>query len=271
MFYTKNGVPIDEDKTWDYNKRYELRVATDEDRYKIKPRYTTVNLHFDREPRFYASLGFDGGIWYGNGKWDDADLYWLEMKLEQFLGRQGVGWFPVCGYFIKKYSNVTNIASTNKEYNVTDWPWVLLRLGDLYLLYAEAMNEVNGPNPETMKYLNLIRKKVGIPDVETAWTNFSINPTKFTTKAGLRNIIQSERTAEMIFEGERFWDLRRWKTAPRVLNQNIIGWNVDQSAPENYYKEMQIYKQTFTLKDYFWPIREYDITVNNNLVQNPGW
>jgi SusD family. len=271
LFYTHNGVPIDEDKTWDYGSRLVLRTATSEDRYRIKPGYATVNLHFDREPRFYASLGFDGNIWYGNGKYDDANLYWLEMKSGQFLGKQEDGWHPYCGYFIKKLINVTNTAPERTSYTTTNWPWVLLRLGDLYLLYAEAMNELNGPNPESMRYLDLIRERAGIPDVETAWTNFSNNPNKYQTKAGLREIIQDERTVEMLFEGERFWDLRRWKLAPRVLNQSILGWHTDHSTPEEYYRERAVFQQTFTLKDYFWPIRESDLIRNTNLVQNPGW
>lgn len=271
LFYSENGVPITEDKTWNYNDRFNLRMANSNDRYKIKPGYSTVNLHFNREPRFYGSLGFDGGIWYGNGKYDDANLYWLEMKSGQFLGKQEDGWHPYCGYFVKKYINYTNTATNRTTYTSTDWPWVMLRLGDLYLLYAEALNELNGPNPEALHYLDLIRSKAGIPTVENAWTNFSNNPTKHTTKIGLREIIHTERNIDMLFEGQRFWDLRRWKEAPIVLNQTIKGWDTDQSNAANYYRERSIHKQTFTLKDYFWPIRERDIIINKNLVQNPGW
>ena len=60
LFYTKNGVPITEDKTWNYDDRFELRKATANDKYFIKEGYTTANLNFDREVRYYASLGFDG-------------------------------------------------------------------------------------------------------------------------------------------------------------------------------------------------------------------
>ena len=58
-FYTKNGVPMDEDKNYDYSKRYTTQVATEADKYYIQPGYTTAKLHFDREPRFYATLGFE--------------------------------------------------------------------------------------------------------------------------------------------------------------------------------------------------------------------
>ena len=147
----------------------------------------------------------------------------------------------------------------------------MLRLGDLYLLYAEALNEVNGPSPEVFQYLDLIRAKGGLPGVEESWSNFSRNPSKFTNKEGLREIIRRERSIEMALEGERFWDLRRWKDAPLELNKPITGWDVDQEKAEDYYREKIIFNQTFSLKDYFWPIREQDLIVNKNLVQNPGW
>src|SRR5690606_29804188 len=66
LFYTENGVPIEEDNTWDHANRYELKIAEAKDRNYIKEGYTTAKLNFDREPRFYADLGFDGGRWYGH-------------------------------------------------------------------------------------------------------------------------------------------------------------------------------------------------------------
>lgn len=271
MFYTENGLPINQDITWDYANRLELRTATDEDRYKIKTGYETVGLHFDREPRFYGSLGFDGSIWYGNGKYSGSNLYWLEMKRGQFLGKTREGWHPYGAYFIKKFVNYTNTATSRTVYSTELWPWVMLRLGDLYLLYAEALNELHGPNAESIFYLNEIRDKAGIPDMETAWDNFSTSPGKYNTQVGLREIIQTERKIEMMFEGQRFWDLRRWKTAPLELNSPILGWDIGQELAEQYYREIPLHSQTFTLKDYFWPIRELDLIINENLVQNPGW
>ncbi|HEX5554306.1 MAG TPA: RagB/SusD family nutrient uptake outer membrane protein, partial [Chitinophagaceae bacterium] len=60
LFYTNHGVPITEDKTWDYADRYKLRTATAINKFNIKEGYQTVGLHFNREPRFYADMGFDG-------------------------------------------------------------------------------------------------------------------------------------------------------------------------------------------------------------------
>jgi hypothetical protein len=75
-----------------------------------------------------------------------------------------------------------------------------------------------------------------------------------------------------MFEGHRFWDLRRWKEASRVLNQKIHGWDIDQESPEGYYRPKAVYDQEFVApRDYLWPIRENILEVNTRLVQNPGW
>jgi hypothetical protein len=86
LFYSNHGVPISEDKTWDYENRFALRMAVDADKLYLKNGYTTAYLNFNREPRFYADLGFDGGIWYGQGRYDDKkyqDLFYLEAKYRQ--------------------------------------------------------------------------------------------------------------------------------------------------------------------------------------------
>jgi hypothetical protein len=271
LFYTKNGVPITEDSQWDYTNRFDLKVGSEAEKYYIKQGYTTAQFNFDRESRFYGALGFDGGIWYGNGKYDDNEPYWLESKMGQFLGKQQAGWHSVPGYWAKKLVNYTNAATNSTSYSSTAYPWVMLRLGDLYLLYAEALNELNGPTQEVYDYINKIRARVGLSGVEDSWSNHSINPNKYTTQDGLREIIHTERAIEMMFEGQRFWDLRRWKDAPTELNKSITGWDVDQETNEAYYRQKILFNQGFSLKDYFWPLREGDIVINKNLVQIPGW
>jgi len=271
LFYSKNGVPIDEDTEYRYAERFALRTSTAEDKYRIKEGYTTSRLNFDREPRFYGTLGFDGGIWYGQGRFDDEDPYYLQIKKEQIGGKVQVGWHAVTGYYAKKWINYTNTSVNTGTYTTVNWPWVMLRLGDLYLLYAEALNALNGPNDESIRFLDLIRAKAGLDGVVESWTAHSRNPNKYTTAEGLQEIIRRERGIELALEGERFWDLRRWKAAPEELNQPISGWDVDQVTAEAYYRERVLYNQTFALKDYFWPIRENDLIVNKNLVQNPGW
>lgn len=271
LFYTHHGVPIDQDKTWDYNNRFKLEIAGPEDKYYIKEGQMTAKLNYDRGPRFYADLGFDRGVWYGQGNYDQENPYWLKLRIGEFGGKTQTGWHAVTGYYAKKLINYTNHNSSRSEYESINYPWPLLRLGDLYLLLAEALNELDGPGPEAYKYLDKIRARASLPGVLESWQKYSNEPNKPKTKKGLREIIHRERTIEMAFEGERFWDLRRWKTAPSILNQPITGWDVDQSTAEGFYRVQYLFNQKFQLKDYFWPIADHELIVNKNLVQNPGW
>lgn len=271
LFYTENGLPIDQDKTWDYNGRFQLKEGREEDIYEIKEDYTSVYFNFDRESRFYGGLGFDGGIWYGNGKFDSDDLYWLQAKLGEYAGIPAPHSHSPGGYYVKKLVNYTNVAQLG-TYPGTWYPWVMLRLGDLYLLYAEALNEVHGgPNDEALQYINAIRAKADLPTVQDSWDNYSNQPGKYASQDGFREIIHRERAIELAFEGERYWDLKRWKTAPMELNRPVTGWDDTQETPEGYYRTKVLFDQKFNFRDYFWPIRERDLIVNTNLIQNPGW
>lgn len=265
LFYTNNGVPIDEDKTWDYANRFNLRIATNKDS-SLQNGYTTVGLHFDREPRFYADMGFDGAkLFMGNGTWD------LQTKRGQISGMRQSIYYSITGYLAKKLINWKLIMSQVTGANIEPYPWPIVRLGDLYLLYAEALNESDNSS-EALTYLNQIRDRAGLKSIESSWTTYSTNPTKYTTKEGLRTIIHQERLIEMAFETSRFWDLRRWKKAATTLNAPIVGWNVTENENISYYRKVQLFNQHFVSpRDYFWPIKDYDITVNPDLVQNLGW
>jgi hypothetical protein len=272
QFYSKNGVPIAEDKTWDYNGRYGLRTALESEKLYIRKDFETAKLNFDREPRFYADLGFDGGIWYGQGKYDDAlDLFYLQAKFKQ---RNGVGkpnYGTVTGYYVKKFVHFQNVMVA-ATYSVNPFPWPVIRLSDLYLLYSEALNESLGaPDAEVYQYVNLVRARAGLNSVETSWTNFSTNPSKYTNKDGMREIIHQERKIELAFESQRLWDLRRWKEAARELNSPITSWDLGQETAATYYRPVILFNQTFSAKDYFWPISEANMAANRNIVQNLGW
>jgi hypothetical protein len=75
----------------------------------------------------------------------------------------------------------------------------------------------------------------------------------------------------MAFEGHRFWDLKRWKKAEEEFNKPIIGWNIEGTTAQDYYRTRTIWNQKFAKRDYFWPIREQSLLENNALVQNYGW
>lgn len=275
MFYSNHGVPITEDKLWDYDRRYSLQISSDSDNLYVRQGYTSAHLNFDREPRFYADLGFDGGVWYGQGKYDDKDyngLYYLEAKYRQRNGFGKPNFGSVTGYFLKKLVHYQNVISNSgNTYSVTAYPFPIMRLAGLYLLYAEALNEAEGPTQDVYDYVNLVRKRAGLESVESSWSQYSTNPGKYKTKDGMREIIHTERLIELAFEGQRFWDLRRWKEAAKVYNSPIKGWDLLQQEASAYYRPKVIFNTSFGLKDYFYPIQEGTIENNRNLVQNLGW
>lgn len=270
-YYSKNGVPIEEDVTWDYSERYNFRKAVTSEKYYIKEGYETVKMHFDREPRFYASLGFDGSIWYGQGKTDENNSWHVEAKLGQYAGPIQSNRYSTTGYWSKKLVNPENVYSSTANYSIVGYPYIEIRLADLYLLYAEAMNEYSGPSAEVYEYINRVRARAGLKTVEESWESYSIQSTKYTTQNGLREIIHQERNIEMAFEGHRYWDLMRWKKGVTELNFPVQGWNIRESEAINFYKKNTIITRIFRTRDYLWPIRELDLIVNKKLVQNPGW
>ena len=270
MFYTDKGLPIDQDRTWDYNNRFDIKVGDEAHKYNIAEGYETVALHFNREPRFYANVGFDGGIWYGQGKYDDNDSWHLEIRATRYTAVHTTDYYSPTGYYPKKVINYQNYLE-GSTYYVTSYLFPIVRLADIYLLYAEAANEVNGPGPESFEYLNRIRERAGIPTVQESWDNYSTFPGKYNTKEGLREIIHQERRIELNNESQVYWDLLRWKTAERVLSEPIQGWDISGKEPEEFYQPTLIFQRQFRKRDYFTPIREYELQRNQNLMQSPGW
>ncbi|HBQ57484.1 MAG TPA: RagB/SusD family nutrient uptake outer membrane protein [Porphyromonadaceae bacterium] len=273
LFYTKNGVPIEEDKTWNYEERYNVKEVTDDQSDNLIKGYKTAYLHFDREKRFYANLGFDGALWYGQGKYDDKDQWQVKAKLGQIAGKSGP-LHSVTGYFPKKLVNYRNIieAGDGGPYTVIPYPWPVIRLADLYLIYAEAVNEYYGATDEALVYINKVRERAGLKPVQESWSAYSKNPDKYLTQEGLRDIIHQERLIELANEGQRYWDIRRWKRAIEEFNNEPIqGWDIEQQDENLYYRVRTIYIKKFNRKDYLWPISENNLLINKKLVQNPGW
>jgi hypothetical protein len=273
QFYSSHGVPIEEDKTYDYTNRFtRIRTVTDDYRFYLKKDYETVQLNFDREPRYYADLGFDGGIWYGQGLYNDSKTWYLQAKAGQLGARLGASRFSVTGYWPKKLVNVRNdFGSNSSGYNTINYPWPIIRLAQMYLLYAEALNEVNGPGAGTYQWIDRVRARAGLSGVVQSWNNFSKSPARPSTKDGLREIIQRERLIELAFEGKRGWDIRRWKKGNTYWSVPINSWDLEQESTANYYRVRTIFTPVFTNKDYLWPLSENAVVVNPNLVQNPGW
>jgi hypothetical protein len=273
QFYTDNGVPIEEDKDWEGIDIYGLRTAADSDKYVLEPKYETINLHFNREARFYGSLHIDGGKYYGQANALDNNMLTSKFK---YLSH-GVSFYnfkyPSTGYLVKKaLSRYSNFSMTSGSYTIYRYAFTVIRLADIYLLYSEVLNEVkNAPDGEVYEYIDLVRARTGLDGVVESWANYSNIPDKPLTKEGMREIIRRERLNELAFEGQRLWDLRRWKLLKEYMNRPIQGWDVFEKESEGFYKVQTLFEPVFEDKDYLWPLRQGNLLKNRNLVQNPGW
>ena len=282
MYYTDHGLPIDEDKAWMPNK-YAMSKENDQRYRNVLPMNQDVlNLHRHREPRFYASIGGDRMMWY---RYDDNQGYITGVLLQNrrgewagTLARRIDENTPQCitGYWIIKNSQPKSGLGWYC-YNGTGMPHIMMRFPELLLASAEAWNEyLDTPDERVYGPLDQVRKRAGILPVRDAWTSYSKNPDKCRTQAGMREIIHREWNIEFAFEGRRFWNVRRWMTAPQELNSPQYGWNVVATDQDGFYCNYQgprvvWKKRNFTApRDYFFPIRAEEILISG-VKQNPGW
>jgi len=257
---------MEDDITYDYGSIYDLRTAEDDEKVFIEPGFKTVGMHFGRENRFYSDLAFNGASWIGNGTSTEGSVF----LHDSYSVPQSSN---ITGYFPRKYINLKTVLGTT-AFSFSSYHFPMLSLRQLYLYYAEALNECGKPYSEVLPWIDEIRSRAGIPDVKTSWEMFSNSPHQYQSKEGLRSIIHREEIIEMMFEGQMTWDLRRWKEAYYTMNRQMNGWAFQQatnSETEKYYVITPVFEQHFELKDYFWPINNSEIYSNNNILQNPGW
>jgi len=271
LFYTNQGIPIEEDVNWNYADRYTLRTSTveAENGFYIPIGQQTVSLHFDREPRFYASLGFDRGFYELSTTSNDFGASFT-MYLRLRRGEPGnTVHVNNTGYYVKKLIAYETKGNPFLGY---DYRFPLIRLADLYLLYSEALNEIKDrPDHEVYEWIDPVRAIYGLKGVVEAWRN-SKYPNRPQEKAEMRKIIQQERLIEFAFEGQRFYDLRRWKLYESSKNYVPVGWNFNGATAEEYYTKMEVAQGLkFSVRDYLWPVKNSDLRINPNLVQSFGW
>lgn len=267
QFYTDKGIPMEEDADWQNKNEEALRTPTGSETDVIRDQ--TAEFNFNREPRFYASLGFDKGVWYGSGKPDNAAFVVKGIYGE--ISNNANERTCVTGYWAKKLINMESTFTDKTSYASRAYPWPIIRLADLYLMYAEALNESNAtPTGEVFDYVDEVRERAGLKGIKESWAK-STNPSKYTTQEGMRTIIQRERLIELSLEGHRFWDLRRWLLATDYFAQPVTGWNRTAKVREEYYQQITLAMQKFTARDYLWPISVSLLNKNPNLVQTIGW
>jgi len=261
--------------------------VTDEDvaEGKYKPLLSGVSLQFaNREPRFYASVGFNGSLWdltneseernreqqvfyyRGSGNGYTNTMFWL---------RTGIG--------IKKYVNPQDTYENGDLNKVVPKYEPAIRYADILLEYTEALNELtssyNIPSwdsaqtytiarttEEMRKGLRPVRIRAGVPDFSDA---------VYSSNTALRKAIKRERQVELMGEQERYYDLRRWEDAATELALPIYGYNVLMTSSQRdlFHQPVAAFalQSTFAPKMYFWPISLTELQRDKRLTQNPGW
>ena len=222
----------------------------------------TSNMYVGREPRFYAFVTFNGSVIPGAAK---AGMTRVEFYNSGNSGRAGAprDW-PKTGYTARK--NIHPTFSWNPSVGVAR-PAMLIRLADLYLQYAEALNESNPGHPDVLKYLNAVRTRGGLPALEAG-----------LSQSEMREHIHLERRIELIYEGKRFFDVRRWKKVDidgyRQGGQ-YTGMDMTKGSTLNdvdfHKRTVAITRRPWANKYYFFPYPQNEIDRNKQLVQLPGY
>lgn len=271
LFYTNNGVPINEDKNWDYNNRYKVVQGDAANGYYVKKGYSTNKGNLNREPRYYADVAFDGSTWFGSGNTDDNNPDVINAVNGPAAPLDPIA-YNATGYWPRKLVPYQTTSGDN-NFQTYNYSWPFMRLPAMWLLYAECLNEVNGPSADVYSWIDLVRARAGLKGVQAAWAQYAKDPAKPNTQDGLRQIIHQERRIELAFEGQAGWDLRRWKELQSVLVNPFLGWNVMNEAKTTgeYYNLHTVFQPQFALRDYLFPVQKADLLYNPNLVQTPYW
>lgn len=163
------------------------------------------------------------------------------------------------GYYLRKFLNENVNIQTGGGSDGHVVP--LFRLAEIYLNYAEALNEYDPTNPDIAVYLNKIRERVSLPDVPSG-----------LTQEQMRTLIHHERRVELAFEEHRFWDVRRWKVASSTLGATVKGVKITQDDAGNFtYSPVQVEQRVFQPKMYWYPIPQSEVLKLHHWEQNKGW
>lgn len=190
----------------------------------VSPLTNTDNLFQNRDPRLGKTVFYDY-------------VDWGEGKVHYPTNSRPTG------YGLKKFLEPANVPY---GYTIlSDQNTVVFRLADILLMYAEAQNELSGPDASVYKAINDIRARVDMPPLPEG-----------LSKDEMRERIRKERRIELAFEGTRFYDLKRWRIAGNVLNAVTDG----------------IINYKWENRFYHWPIPQSEIDKNKGvLVQNPNY
>jgi len=225
--------------------------------------YDPQHPYVNRDPRFYQDIVYDGRPYgqpafcqdrYGVGSTNAAEFYEGGLDSPQ-------GWDKwnnsVTRYTFRKYCDTT--YNFNEETQTNKF-WIVSRLSEIYLNYAEAQYRL-GNNGVAIQYLDLIRQRAGIK-----------NPLpNALSGTALENKIRNERQVELSLEGHRYYDVRRWKIADVTENKPLMEVIITKKANgSKTYNYSQVQTRVFKPQHYLLPIPKSEIN-RTKLTQNPGY
>lgn len=222
------------------------------------------NMYVNREPRFYASISFSGALWKTTKASGWTKPHYNEFWYTGMDGRGTVTGSDYCktGYNLKKLMH----PDSRRDELFPRTVWSYIRLAEIYLNAAEAINEFSGPTAECYKYVNEIRTRAGLPELESG-----------LSKEQMREKIRHERRIELAFEVHRFFDVRRWMIAEETQGIPVHSMNIYEGTSLQdpaFYKRIKIEDRIFeSPKHYFFPVEQDEIDKHSGkeLVQNLGW
>lgn len=214
--------------------------------------YNSANPYLDRDPR----LGFTIAL-------NNTNFGTPARAIESFTG--GLDGLPVpnatkTGYYLRKYMQ----QSLNLVLNQTAvHSWIVFRLPELFLNYAEALNEVEPGNADIKTFVDRVRARTTVlmPPLPAG-----------LSQVNMRNRIKNERRVEFAFEDHRFWDVRRWMEAPLLFGTPLKGVTITRTAPNVFsFNIIDVENRVFEPKMYLYPIPQSEINIANKIRQNPLW
>ncbi|MBB2149735.1 RagB/SusD family nutrient uptake outer membrane protein [Pedobacter gandavensis] len=252
-FYMKDGLPINNAGFLPASPLYSEAG---------KSAYNGVNvsnMYINREARFYNTVFFAGRKWHISNK-----------EINFFVGSPNdrSGQYTVSGYMLYKRFN-RKVHKTSPGVASVFRPSIVFRLAEFHLLYAEALNEVDPSNALILKYVNLVRERAGIPQLEV------LNPSISGNQELQRAAIRRESRVELCTEGQRYFDVRRWMIAENPSGKDkqggsFYGMNMNGDA-NTFFQRSVVETRVFETKQYLQPIAYNELEKGKNLVQNPGW
>lgn len=219
--------------------------------------YDPSNPYEGRDPRFYAT------VWYNGAQMDNiqGQIHTVETFIggsDQLIKTPPNRKNTHTGYYLRKWYNPKIQARQGSPARFKKY-----RLGELYLNFAEAENEANGPTADAYTAINTIRTRAGMPNLPAG-----------LSQDEFRQLVRNERRVELVWEEHRFWDVRRWK----ILDQTdklVTGMEIIKNGPNDFTYERFIVNRRNAWQDKFRifpiPLSETSIIPDFNMNQNPGW